>query len=1189
MAAEVVGGALLSAFLQVAFDRLASPQLLDFFRGRKLDEKLLANLNIMLHSVNALADNAELRQFKDPHVKAWLFAVKEVVFDAEDLLDEIDYELTRCQVEAESEPQTITHKVSNFFNATFSSFNKKIDSGLKEVLEKLEYLARQKGALGLKECTYSGDGSGSKVPQKLPSSSLVIESVIYGRDADKDIIINWLTSETDNPNQPSILSIVGMGGLGKTTLAQHVYNDPKIEDATFDSKAWVCVSDHFNVLTVTRTILESVTHKKHDSENLEKIHKNLKEKLSGKKFFLVLDDVWNERLEEWEVVQTPLSYGAPGSRILVTTRGEKVASIMRSKVHHLKQLEENESWKVFENHALKDGDLEFSDELEHIGRRVVKKCKGLPLALKTIGCLLRTKSSISNWKSILESDIWELPKEDSEIIPALFLSYHYLPSHLKRCFAYCSLFPKDYEFVKEELILLWMAQNFLQCPQQIRHPEEVGEQYFNDLLSRSFFQPSNVKRHFIMHDLLNELAKYICADFCFRLKFDKGQCIPKITRHFSFKFYDIEKFDGLESLTYAKRLRSFLPLTKYRTLELGHSPRISKIVITTIIRAFNQYPWQFKISIHDLFSKIKFIRVLSFNGCLDLKEVPNSVGDLKYLYLLDLSYTEIKKLPDSVCLLYNLLILKLNNCSKLEELPLNLHKLTKLRCLEFEDTKVRKMPMHFEELKNLQVLSTFFMDRNSELSTMQLGGLNLHGMLSMKELQNILNPLYALEANLKNKHLVKLKLEWKSDYIPDDPRKEKEVLENLQPSKQLEGLSIRSYGGTQFPSWLFNNSLSNLVFLVLEDCKYCLCLPPLGLLSSLKTLKIRGLNGIVSIGAEFYGSNSSFASLERLEFYSMKEWEEWECKTTSFPRLQHLDVVECPKLKGLSEQLLHLKTLDINHCDKVVISRNNMYTLSLELMRLYSCPLVNIPMTTHYCFLKEMHIGGWDSLAIFPLDFFPKLCSLELKGCQNLRKISHKDTHSHLKELEIVDCPQFESFLGEGLCAPLIGAENLTLLPKPMQVLFPSLTMLWIINCPEVEMFTGGGFPLNVKYVCLSSLELIASLREALDANTCLETLIIRHLDVECFPDEVLLPHSLSYLEIYGCRNLKKMEYNGLCHLTSLVLFDCPSLECLPEEGLPKSISSLSIIGCPLLKKCCQNPDGKDWGKIAHIQKLFVE
>ncbi|XP_014502954.1 putative disease resistance RPP13-like protein 1 [Vigna radiata var. radiata] len=1176
MAAELVGGALLSAFLQVAFDRLASPQFVDFFRRRKLDEKLLRNLNIMLHSVNALADDAEQKQFTDPHVKSWLFSVKEAVFDAEDLLDEIDYEITRCQAEAESEPQTIIYKVSNFFNATFRSFNKKVDSGLKEVLEKLEYLTGQKGALGLKEGTYSGDRSGSTISQKLPSTSLVAESVIYGRDTDKEMIINWLTSETDICDQPSILSIVGMGGLGKTTLVQHVYNDPKMDDAKFDSKAWVCVSDHFNALTVAKTILEAITDEKDESGNLEMVHKKLKEKLKGKKFLLILDDIWNQRRDEWEAVQTPLSYAAPGSKILVTTRDEKVASNMQSKVHRLKQLREDECWKVFEKHASKDYNIELNDELKEIGSRIVDKCKGLPLALKTIGCLLRTKSSISDWKSVLVSDIWDLPNEDNEIIPALLLSYHHLPSHLKRCFAYCALFPKDYEFVKEELILLWMAESFLQCP-QIRHPEEVGEQYFNDLLSRSFFQQSTTEKRFVMHDLLNDLAKYVCGDICFRLKFDKGKYIPKTTRHFSFEFDHVKCFDGFGSLTDAKRLRSFLPITEIERTYLGY------------------YPWQFKISVHDLFSKFKFLRILSFYNCLGLAKLPDSIGDLKHLRLLDFSHTGIQKLPDSTCLLYNLLILRLNHCLRLEELPSNLHKLTKLRCLEFKDTKVTKMPLHFGELKNLQVLNMFFIDKNNEFSTKQLGRLRLHGRLSINEVQNITNPLDALEANLKNQHLVELELKWNSKHILNDPKKEKKILENLQPPKQLEGLGISNYGSTHFPSWLFNNSLTNLVFLRLEDCKYCIFLPPLGLLSSLKTLEIVGLDGIVSIGDEFYGSNaSSFMSLERLEFYDMKELREWKCKTTSFPRLQHLSMDHCPELKVLSEHLLHLKKLVIGYCDKLIISRNNMDTSSLEFLKICSCPLTNIPMT-HYDFLEEMDIdGGVDFLTTFSLDFFPNLRSLQLTRCRNLQRFSHEHTHNHLKYFIIEKCPLVESFFSEGLSAPLLqrieirGAENLQLLPKRMEILLPSLIELLIIDCPKVETFPEGGLPSNVKHVSLSSLKLIASLRESLDANTCLESLSIGKLDVESFPDEVLLPHSLTSLQIFDCPNLKKMEYKGLSDLSSLTLLHCPGLQCLPDEGLPKAISSLTIWDCPLLKQRCQNPEGEDWGKIGHIEKLII-
>jgi len=927
---------------------------------------------------------------------------------------------------------------------------------------------------------------------------------------------------------------------------------------------------------VTKSILEAITKSKDDSADLEMVHGRLKEKVSGKRFLLVLDDVWNERREEWEAVQTPLRYGAPGSRIIVTTRGEKVASNMKSKVHRLKQLEEDECWKVFEKQALKDDDLELNDEKKEIGRRIVEKCKGLPLALKTIGSLLCTRSSILDWQSVLESDIWDLPKE-VEIIPALLLSYQHLPSHLKRCFAYCALFPKDYEFDKKKLILLWMAEGLLHHSQQNKNVQEIGEQYFDDLLTRSFFLQSTFKMQFIMHDLLYDLAKYVCGDFCFRLKFDKGNCIPKTTRHFSFAFDDVRYFDGFESLTDAKRLRSFLPIKDNRDLTPS--------------------AWQFKISIHDLFSKIKFLRVLSLSCCSGLKEVPDSIGDLKHLNSLDLSGTWITKLPDSTCLLYNLLILKLNYCRNLEELPSNLHKLAKLSCLEFESTKVTKMPMYFERLKNLQVLNTFCIDRNSEFSTRLLGGLKLnhHGKLSIKEVQNIMNPLDALEANLKNKHLVVLELIWNSNHVSDDPGKENKVLENLQPSRHLEHLSIFNYGGTQFPSWVFDNSLSNLVSLWLADCKYCLCLPPFGLLSSLRFLHIIGFDGIVSIGDEFYGTNpSSFKSLEILVFCSMKEWEEWECKTSTFPRLRHLSIDTCPKLKGLSEQLLHSKELTIHYCDELIISENSMDTSSLEILNIYSSPFVSIP-TTHNDFLEVIKIsGGCDSLTIFPLDLFPKLRLLQLQRCQNLRRISQEHPHDHLNELTIEDCPQFESFPSEGLPAPWLqkiaiqGTGNLKLLPKRMKILLPSLNNLRIIDCPQVEILSDEGLPTNVKYVSLSSLKLIVSLRETLDANTCLEWLFIENVDVESFPNEGLLPRSLTNLRILNCPNLKKLDYKGLCNLSSLTLLDCHNLQCLPVEGLPKSISSLTIQDCPLLQLRCQNPDGEDWLKIAHIKELII-
>ncbi|CAJ1977959.1 unnamed protein product [Sphenostylis stenocarpa] len=1203
---ETLGGALFGAVLQVLFDRLDSHHVLDYFHRRKLNEKLLKKLKVKLLSINAVIDDAELKQFSNSYVKAWLDEVKDAVFDAEDLLDEIDYEFCKFKLKAES--HTSDKKVWNFFNASPKSFfDKNIESRMEEVLEQLEFLSRQKGDLGLKYASGVGVGSesGSKVTQKLPSTSLVLESVIYGRDDEKEMILNWLCSHTETHNQLSILSIVGMGGMGKTTLAQHVYNDPRIEEAKFDLKAWVCVSDEYNVFKVTREILEAVHNSIDDSRNLEMVQGRLKEKLTGRKFLLVLDDVWNEDRDQWKSLQTPLKYGAKGSKILVTTRSSKVATtVLSNKVHELKQLQEDHSWQLFAKHAFQDNNHRLNVEVESIGKKIVEKCKGLPLALETIGCLLHTKSSVSEWDSVLISKIWDLPKEDSKIVPALLLSYYHLPSHLKRCFAYCALFPKDQEFDKESLILLWMAENFLQCSQQSRSPEVVGELYFDDLLSRSFFQQSvkDNKTFFIMHDLLNDLAKYVCGNICFRFGVDEDKRIPVRTRHLSLVTNEDQYSDEFGSLYYAKRLRTFMPTSR----------RIS----------IDNY-WDCKMVMDELFSKFKFLRVLSLSCCRSLKEVPGLVGDLKHLRSLDLSSTLIQKLPDSTCSLYNLQILKLNSCFNLKELPSNLHKLTNLRRLELMKTNLRKMPVHLGKLNNLQVMmSSFMVGESSEFSIQQLGDLSLRGGITIEHLENILNPLDAMAADLKSKtNLVELTLKWNDSWNFADLMKESEVLENLQPSKYLEKLSIWNYGGTQFPSWLVNSSLSNVVSLSLENCKFCVCLPPLGLLPYLKDLTISGLDEIVSINAEFFGSrSSSFTSLETLKFSFMHGWENWECQavTDAFPSLQHLSIKHCPKLKGkLPEKLVHLKNLlicdcqeleasapaaleicelDLRDCGKLhfdhhlaalrrlTIIGGSRMKLSLDFLCTSD---INIRMSS-YDFLEALDInGGCDSLMTISLDFFPKLIRLCLTSCRNLRTISQGHTHNHLKDLQIIGCPQFQSFPGEGLSAPWLESftikrlHKLKSLPPHMPILLPSLTSLLIHDCPLMELLSNGGLPSNLENMNISNCSrLVASLKGKLGASTSLQTLSIQQVDVKSFPDEGFLPTSLTCLIIRDCPYLKKLDYKGLCNpssLKKLTLFDCPNIQCLPEEGLPKSISTLRILGnCPLLKEPSQKKEDED-------------
>ena len=202
-----------------------------------------------------------------------------------------------------------------------------------------------------------------------------------------------------------------------------------------------------------------------------------------------------------------------------------------------------------------------------------------------------------------------------------------------------------------------------------------------------------------------------------------------------------------------------------------------------------------------------------------------------------------------------------------------------------------------------------------------------------------------------------------------------------------------------------------------------------------------------------------------------------------------------------------------------------------------------------------------------------------------------------MKILRIRKCSEFESFPNEGLFAPqqeifyIEGLEKLKSMPKRMSALLPSLNHLYILNCPGMVFFKGC-LPSNLKHMnLLNCSKLVASLKGALGANSSLQILKILGADVESFPDESLLPLSLTTLEIDDCPNLNKLDYRGLCHVSSLEylsLRNCPVLQCLPEEGLPDSISNLSIEGCPLLKQRCKK-GGEDWEKIAHIKSIWVD
>ncbi|XP_030967754.1 putative disease resistance RPP13-like protein 1 isoform X1 [Quercus lobata] len=511
--AEVVAGAALSAFFDKLFDKFSSSDLLKTFRKENFDADL-KKWESMLLKIQLVLDDAEEKQLTSRLVKIWLDELEDLAYDVDDILDEFATEALRRQLNPEPK----------------SDFVKQMRSKIEGIDRRLQEIVEEKKDLELRENT--GRRTITKTSRP-PSTSLVNESRTYGRDEDKMKIVKLLLESSDA--QLSVIPIVGMGGLGKTTLAQLVYKDDEVS-RHFQLKAWVCVSEDFDNLRLTKEILHSTSESCHDNNNLDSLQGKLKNTLSGKKFLLILDDVWNENYELWTELCKPFEFGAQGSKIVVTTRNDDVSSIMgTTPPYKLKELSRDACLRVFTHHALDATDFSEYPELKKYGQEIVDRCKGAPLAAKALGGLLRSKHDPCEWEDVLNSKIWDIPEDKSSIFSVLRLSYNYLPSHLKRCFAYCSLFPKDYEFQERELVLLWMAEGLIQETKAKKPMEDLGGDYFRDLLNRSFFQQSSsyeslsffqqsssYESLFVMHDLMNDLAMWAAGDLCCRLEDQLG-------------------------------------------------------------------------------------------------------------------------------------------------------------------------------------------------------------------------------------------------------------------------------------------------------------------------------------------------------------------------------------------------------------------------------------------------------------------------------------------------------------------------------------------------------------------------------------------------------------------------------------------------------------------------------------------
>ncbi|XP_020970047.1 putative disease resistance RPP13-like protein 1 [Arachis ipaensis] len=499
----------------------------------------------------------------------------------------------------------------------------------------------------------------------------------------------------------------------------------------FDLRAWICVSEHFDVVDATKNIIKRISWGVCSLDSFDLLQQDLKEKLLGKKFFIVLDDVWSEDADKWNSFITPFQHGRKGSTILLTTRkGSKIVT-----------------------HTL------------------LRNCR--------------------------------------MIIVGLFL----------------------------RIIKIQFHHNY-----------------------------------FVMDDILHELAIHLAGEFhCNLENLGENEEIKIQTRYLSF---------GM--------LNSRNSIAKLENL-------------TTSLCVDDLF------SMESIASNLKNLRVLSF---CKLDVLPEIIGELIRLRYLNLSWTNIKTLPESLCNLYNLQTLMLYECTKLTMLPSGMHKLVKLRHLDVRKTPLKEMPGGISKLENLQFLSSFVAGKHEDNGIQEVGGLaNLHGSFEIKKLENVVDVSQGRSARIIDKtHIDELCLEWSSAAnVVQNTETERDILESLQAHDDLKVLKIKGYKGTTFPDWLGHSAFTNMTSVSLVSCNNCFKLPSLGELSSLKSLRIERFDQLRSIGMELYkneGDHHSshippFPSLETLEFHDMPSWEEWHLPDfETFPQLQKLQLTNCPMLKG---------------------------------------------------------------------------------------------------------------------------------------------------------------------------------------------------------------------------------------------------------------------------------------------------
>ncbi|XP_078170347.1 putative disease resistance RPP13-like protein 1 [Carex rostrata] len=1222
-------------FIQVIFDKLADTALQTWASREHLHDEielLLAKINRISVLLEAARGH---REIGNKALAQRLNELKRLALAADDLVDELDFYRLQAQVEGPGKQQvnapTLTstgqivispmaNLASRFRLGSPADINypkiqqigldrSRISSQIKEISNKLDIIGDSvMQGLNLESLHSIGEKI-HKVPTEKIQTTKYTTVKMIGRDKDIKHILKLLNSSFSD-EVISVLPIIGNGGIGKTTLARHLNNHPRIKEL-FDLQMWVSVSSSFDEVSITRDMLEHVSRDGHAGiHSLNRLQEILEEKLKKvTRFLLVLDDIWELKDAKcWETLLDPMkSVEKKGNIILVTTRRNSVVQNIGAKEHiQLNGLDDGEFWSLFEACAFGPGKIENSENLEIIGKEIAKQLKGNPLAAKSVGGLLKRNHDVAHWNRIKNSNAWKYLKKNGDIIPTLKLSYNHLPFPLQRCFAFCSLFPKNYSFDWKELVYLWVAQGFIPM-QQGKRVEEIGNEYLNMLLDWAFFEKDHFPGKYMMHDLMHDLAQMVSLDECLCINGSHIRDIPGTVCHLSIiTKFAYGKDQQSQELQHNESFENQLA-------EVCGSLEIKKLRTLLLI---GQYDPHFAKTFATEFREAKQLRVLCLTGMhYNINNLICNFENLIHLRYLAISTSKAgRPLPKFLCNLYHLQFLDISQWKHLSDLPEGLDNLISLHRLMAE-RELHSMIPNIGKLSSLQKLAEFRVRKVSGFEIMQLKNLGeLGGSLRILGLENVETKEEARGAMLAHKkHLRVLCFIWEEESANSGFVAKREVLEGLKPNGNLRKLLISGYGGDILPTWFdANMPLSSLESLSIENCKALGILPPLGQLPCLKKLRLVNLGAMKEIKDQFYGTSevNGFPALEHMEVVNMPVLKTWVATDGEkfFLSLTRLVITNCEKLEELPFKGKHwfclLSEVTIKNCHMLCDLVPLPFTDKLKSVSVNRAGALG-SIDLRYGNLKINHVSGGTALRIFQVVYhnLNKIRVLNLKNCPNISLLiwdGFQQTTS-FKKLQLLDYPKFVSvkkllielccITGKQLSLMLLELPSLSKLylkkcvpidpddDDQCLVEIPAslalLRHLIIVDCPSLKISKKEGFTefsslRDVRIIdCPDFFSSLASSNDQMETNrSSLLPSSVKTLRVSGLTDGLmarLLLNSSSLVELQVVRSPKLSVINlQSCNSTKkLVIKNCENLCLIPGIGSITGLNCLSVHNCP--------------------------